>query len=169
MRKLLITIAILLANINLRDSYALMNGFGISKVFANDFAYESILEKQVNPVRVSSCGNKIFFNSARWELDDGSLSNPKYANEVLDCWAAKIEGGETVKIKVYGHADKRKFSKGNKALSEFRAKSVSDYLEAKTGLKLEDGIEGLGDGNPNPDCDEEKCWKENRWVEIRNL
>ncbi|MDI9349470.1 MAG: OmpA family protein [Candidatus Symbiobacter sp.] len=124
-------------------------------------------DKPIEQPPLNACGSyKIFFRTAKYEINEDSLSDPSKAMKLLECWAKEIAARQVKSVTINGHCDERPIEMGNQLLSENRAAAVSNYLKSKITTQFNAELMGLSDANPNPNCHNETCWKDNRWVEI---
>jgi outer membrane protein OmpA-like peptidoglycan-associated protein/Tol biopolymer transport system component/uncharacterized protein YegL len=106
--------------------------------------------------------NNLFFETAKYDLKAESYNELNRIAEILK--RAKMEG---LKIEISGHTDNVGEADYNAALSEFRARSVADYLISKGVDESMLVVKGYGFAKPVADNATEANRALNRRVELK--
>lgn len=106
--------------------------------------------------------NNLFFETAKYDLKTESFSELNRVAEILK--RAKMEG---LKIEISGHTDNVGEADYNSALSEFRARSVANYLISKGVDESMLVVKGYGFTKPVMDNTTEANRALNRRVELK--
>lgn len=110
--------------------------------------------------KINKAAGSIFFAT-------GSAKLLAKSNASLNTVAAILNANPDYKVDINGYTDNQGAAEKNKALSEARAKAVSDYL-AKKGIDASRlAAEGLGDENPIADNKTATGRAKNRRVELK--
>jgi outer membrane protein OmpA-like peptidoglycan-associated protein len=110
--------------------------------------------------KINKAAGSIFFAT-------GSAKLLAKSNASLNTVAAILNANPDYKVDINGYTDNQGAAEKNKALSEARAKAVSDYL-AKKGIDASRlAAEGLGDENPIADNKTAAGRAKNRRVELK--
>ncbi len=98
---------------------------------------------------------------------DFDMSNvrPEY-REVVAAHATYLNANPGARMSLEGHADERGTREYNLGLSERRGFSVEELMDAQGGSDNQMTVVPYGEERPATDCSEERCWSQNRRVEI---
>jgi len=125
---------------------------------AQAVASESVAE-QLARISKGLDGKSIYFAYDKYDIQ------PQYQDTLLHL-ADLLKSGKDVSVRLEGNADERGSAEYNLALGQKRAESVRHALAL---LGLSDGrMEAISYGKEKPraTCHEEKCWSQNRRVDL---
>jgi len=158
-----------------RDRTEKIVGAGIGAVAGGGVGY--YLDQQEKKLREDTAGTGVDVvregdslylrapSSITFAVDSSNI-NPTFRN-TLDDIAATLTEYESTYVDVYGHTDSTGTDQYNQALSERRARSVSDYLASHGVQSARLATRGFGESQPIATNATEEGRAANRRVEIR--
>lgn len=117
--------------------------------------YASAFDDPNNPLSVSV----IYF-----DLDSATVRERDLA--VLNAHAKYVGSNPAARLRLEGHADERGSREYNVALSESRAKSVRRLMTFQGMSAGQTNVVAFGEERPLEFCQSERCWGQNRRVEL---
>ncbi len=86
--------------------------------------------------------------------------------DVIAAHATYLGANGGARITLEGHADERGTREYNLGLGESRGNSVSDLIDAQGASASQLSVVSYGEERPANNCSAERCWGQNRRVEI---
>ncbi|MEM6574168.1 MAG: peptidoglycan-associated lipoprotein Pal [Pseudomonadota bacterium] len=96
---------------------------------------------------------------------DQSRIKPEY-RDIIAAHATYLGANGGARITLEGHADERGTREYNLGLGERRGNAVSDLVDAQGASASQLSVVSYGEERPANNCSEERCWSQNRRVEI---
>ena len=84
----------------------------------------------------------------------------------LNKHAKVLADDRRLRVRLEGHADERGTREYNLGLSERRGFAVEELMDAQGGSDNQMTVVPYGEERPATECSEERCWSQNRRVEI---
>lgn len=86
--------------------------------------------------------------------------------DIIAAHATYLGANGGARITLEGHADERGTREYNLGLGERRGNAVSDLVDAQGASASQLSVVSYGEERPANNCSEERCWGQNRRVEI---
>ncbi len=96
---------------------------------------------------------------------DQARIKPEY-RDIIAAHATYLGANGGARITLEGHADERGTREYNLGLGERRGNAVSDLIDAQGASASQLSVVSYGEERPANNCSQERCWSQNRRVEI---
>lgn len=148
------------------DGYTMFDANGNPIRPGSDYGYP-VYDKDGNILYASAFddpNNPLSSSVIYFDLDSATVRDRDMA--VLNAHAKYITSNPNARVRLEGHADERGSREYNVALSENRAQSVRRLMTFQGMNAARTNIVSFGEERPVEFCQSERCWSQNRRVEI---